>query len=338
MNSNELSTMWQRIQFLTSKAYPTIDKNNLVNPPFIEFTLGNMYQKKTAFINSLSYTIPDDGVWETTMDGMQLPKIVEVQMEFKFVENVGAELKPYGFAISKEAVKTINNKRAQQSGNTTAVSQQPKTGGAAPTTNSGGTATTPQVVQPATPPAPINSVGVPQTEAPKTESKSGGMIGVDSTPKSLDTGKPAETPKQSNDPATLTAIAMSSQTKEREDREKAYKKYDSYPEWVRSIFAYHETGGRKLNEIKKLNETAFYFEWVDTDDDTYEQVAHAKLNADGTFQNNNISNYSRWCTKFNDGGDPLNKFFHNKDGKIASDKDLADMAAASPKPSNQLGF
>lgn len=338
MNSTELGTMWQRIDFLTKKAYPTIDKNNLVNPPFIEFTLGNMYQKKTAFINSLSYTIPDDGVWETTMDGMKLPKIVEVQLEFKFVENVGAELKPYGFAISKEAVKTINNKRAQQSGNTTTVSQQPKTGGAAPTTNGGGTATTPQVVQPATPPAPINSVGVPQTEAPKTESKSGGMLGVDSTPKSLDTGKPAETPKQSNDPATLTAIAMSSQTKEREDREKAYKKYDSYPEWVRSIFAYHETGGRKLNEIKKLNETAFYFEWVDTDDDTYEQVAHAKLNADGTFQNNNISNYSRWCTKFNDGGDPLNKFFHNKDGKIASDKDLADMAAASPKPSNQLGF
>ena len=335
MNSAELGTMWQRIDFLTKKSYPTIDKNNLVNPPFIEFTLGNMYQKKTAFINSLSYTIPDDGIWETTMDGMQLPKIVEVQMEFKFVENVGVELKPYGFAISKEAVKTINNKRAQQSGNTTTVSQQPKTGGGTPTTNSGGTATTPQVVQPATPPAPINSVGVPQTEAPKTESKSGGMLGVDSTPKSLDTGKPAETPKQSNDPATLTAIAMTSQTKEREDYEKAIKKYNSYPEWVRGIFAYHETGGRELKEVKKLNETAFYFEWVDTDDDTYEQVAHAKLNADGTFQNNSISNYARWCTKFNDGGDPLNKYFHNKDGKIAN---ASDMAAAAPKSSNHLGF
>jgi hypothetical protein len=331
MNSGELGTMWQRIDFLTKKAYPTIDKSNLVNPPFIEFTLGNMYQKKTAFINSLSYTIPDDGVWETTMDGMQLPKIVEVQMEFKFVENVGAELKPYGFAISKEAVKSINNKRAQQSGNTTTVSQQPKTGGTSVITKTN----TIQVVQPTTPPAPINSVGVPQTEAPKTQSKSGGMLGVDSAPKSLDTGKPAETPKQSNDPATLTAIAISSQTKEREDYEKAIKKYDSYPEWVRSIFAYHETGGRKLKEVKKLNETAFYFEWIDTDDDLYEQVAHAKLNADGTFQNNNISNYSRWCTKFNDGGDPLNKFFHNKDGKIAT---ASDMAANAPKPSNSFGF
>ena len=26
---------------------------------------------------------------------------------------------------------------------------------------------------------------------------------------------------------------------------------------------------------------------------------------------NSISNYARWCTKFNDGGDPLNKYFHN---------------------------
>jgi hypothetical protein len=336
MNSSELASMWQRIQFLTSKAYPTIDKSNLVNPPFIEFTLGNIYQNKTAFINSLSYTIPDDGVWETGMDGMQLPKIVEVQFEFKFVENIGVEHKLYGTAISKEAVKTINNKRAQQSGTTTTVNQQPKTGGTAATTNNGGKATASQVVQPTTPPPPINNVGAPQTEAPKPQSKSGGMLGVDSTPKSLNTGKPAETPKQSNDPAMLTSIAMSSQTKEREDKEKALKKYDSYPEWVRSIFAYHETGGRKLNEIKKLNETAFYFEWVDEDDDTYEQVAHAKLNEDGTFQNNNISSYSRWCTKFNDGKDPLNKYFHNKDGKIASKTEMA--TANTPKSSNQLGF
>lgn len=336
MNSSELASMWQRIQFLTSKAYPTIDKSNLVNPPFIEFTLGNIYQNKTAFINSLSYTIPDDGVWETGMDGMQLPKIVEVQLEFKFVENIGVEHKLYGTAISKEAVKTINNKRAQQSGTTTTVNQQPKTGGTAATTNNGGKATASQVVQPTTPPPPINNVGAPQTEAPKTQSKSGGMLGVDSTPKSLNTGKPAETPKQSNDPAMLTAIAMSSQTKEREDKEKAIKKYDSYPEWVRSIFAYHETGGRKLNEIKKLNETAFYFEWIDEDDDTYEQVAHAKLNEDGTFQNNNISSYLRWCTKFNDGKDPLNKYFHNKDGKIASKTEMT--TANTPKSSNQFGF
>ena len=262
MNSNELSTMWQRIQFLTSKAYPTIDKNNLVNPPFIEFTLGNMYQKKTAFINSLSYTFPDDGVWETA-NGNQLPKIVEVQMEFKFVENIGAELKLYGTPISKEAVKVINKRKAEQSGTTTTVSQEPKTGGTAPTTNSGGTATTPQVVQPATPPAPINNMGVPQTEPPKTESKSGGMLGVDSTPKSLDTGQPAETPKESIDPASLAAIMKKSETQAAEIRKEAFTKYkDEFgiPELIAAKLADEAALGNKINDgsIEKATETAYY--------------------------------------------------------------------------------
>lgn len=262
MNSNELSTMWQRIQFLTSKAYPTIDKSNLVNPPFIEFTLGNMYQKKTAFINSLSYTFPDDGTWETA-NGNQLPKIVEVQMEFKFVENIGAELKLYGTPVSKEAVKIINKRKAEQSGAKTTVSQEPKTGTTAVTTNNGGTATTPQVVQAATPPPPINSVGIPQTEPPKTESTSGGMLGVDSTPKSLDTGKPAETPKESIDPASLAAIMKKSETEAAEIRKEAFTKYkDEFgiPELIAAKLADEAALGNKINDgsIEKATETAYY--------------------------------------------------------------------------------
>ena len=99
MNSVELGKMWERIQFLTSLAYPTIDSNNLVNPPFIRFTLGNIHKEKPAFINSLSYTIPDDGVWETEIKGQQLPKIVEVQMEFKYVEYVGIEKELFGYPL-----------------------------------------------------------------------------------------------------------------------------------------------------------------------------------------------------------------------------------------------
>jgi len=99
MNSIELAKMWERIQFLTSLAYPTIDSNNLVNPPFVKFTLGHIHKNKPAFINSLSYTIPDDGVWETEITGKQLPKIVEVQMEFKYVEYVGIEKELYGYPL-----------------------------------------------------------------------------------------------------------------------------------------------------------------------------------------------------------------------------------------------
>jgi hypothetical protein len=258
MNSNELSTMWQRIQFLTGKAYPTIDKSNLVNPPFIEFTLGNMYQRKTAFINSLSYTFPDDGTWETA-NGNQLPKIVEVQLEFKFVENVGAELKLYGTPISKEAVKVINKRKAEQSGNTNTVSQEPKTGSTSVITKTN----TIQVVQPATPPPPINSVGVAQTEPPKTESTSGGMLGMDSTPKSLDTGEPAETPKESIDPALLAAIIKKSETRAEELRKEAYTNYKDelgIPDLIAARMADEIALGSKISDgsIEKATETAYY--------------------------------------------------------------------------------
>jgi len=302
MNSAELSTMWQRIQFLTGKAYPTIDKNNLVNPPFIEFTLGNMYQKKTAFINSLSYTIPDDGVWET-VDGNQLPKIVEVQMEFKFVENIGAELKLYGTPISKEAVKIINKRRAEQSGTTTTVNEEPKTGGSAPTTNNGGTASAPQVVQPTTPPAPINSVGVAQTEAPKTESTSGGMLGIDSTPKSLDTGKSVETPKESNDGASLATIANTTEPSFNEKVRKSFTKYKNQgiTDRISAWFANIEGHDGKITNIKKIGEDEWFanVEYKDEDGKIHNFVYSDENRKEG---------YGSWV-KRNNGKDPMNLFF-----------------------------
>ena len=285
MNSNELATMWQRIDFLTKKAYPTIDKNNLVNPPFIEFWLGNMYQKKTAFINSLSYTIPDDGVWETA-NGNQLPKIVEVQLEFKFGENVGAELKPYGTRISKEAVKVINKRRAEQSGTTTTVSEEPKTGG--------GTSTTPP---------PINNVGVAQTEAPKTTSTSGGMLGVDSTPKSLDTGKPAETPKESNDGASLAAIATTTETSFEEKSKKAYEKYKSQgiSDRVSGWFSNLEAHDAKITNIKKIGEED-WFANVEYKDEP------GRTNNFVFSETNRRETYGAWVQR-NNGNDPMNKSF-----------------------------
>jgi hypothetical protein len=304
MNSNELAAMWQRIDFLTKKAYPTISKSNLVNPPFIEFTLGNMYQKKTAFINSLSYTIPDDGVWETA-NGNQLPKIVEVQLEFKFVENVGAEIKPYGTRISKEAVKVINKRRADQSGTTTTVSEEPKTGGTSVTTNSGGTATAPQVAQAATPPPPINNVGVAQTEAPKTTSTSGGMLGVDSTPKSLDTGKPAETPKESNDGASLAAIVATTETSFEEKSKKAYEKYKSQgiSDRVSGWFANQEAHNAKITNIKKIGEEDWFANVEYKDEPGY-------INNFVFSETNGREPYGTWV-KRNNGNDPMNRFFKN---------------------------
>lgn len=106
MNQYEMMKNWERITYLTSKAYPSI-KDNLVYPPFIKFRLGDIYNNKTGFIESLSYTMPDTGVWETEVDGSLLPKFIDVAMTIKFVEIPGSELALYSYKKSQEAIEGI---------------------------------------------------------------------------------------------------------------------------------------------------------------------------------------------------------------------------------------
>jgi hypothetical protein len=298
MNVAELDIMWKKINWLSKKAYPTISANRLVNAPFIKLTLGSIYQDKVGFINSLSYTIADDITWETAANHW-LPKIVDVQLEFKIVEWVGNEDKLYGENLSKEATKAINNKRA---GSTQMVSQDPVTTPATATTSN----TTTPATTPSTPVVKIDSKGVEQTTPPTQPTQT-------TAPKSLDTGKPAETPKQASDPATLTAIAISSQTKFAEDKEKAEKKYvgKGYPDWLCSVLANNEASGTKISNITKIDENAYYMDKEYEDDGLYEQVHYKNGNAVS------LMSYEKWVTK-HDGKDPMNKFFktNSSSGKL----------------------
>lgn len=105
-----LSTIWERLKILTAYSYPTISEG-LTTPPIIEFRLGSMYSGKTAFIESLTYTIPDESNWETNGELGYLPKTVDVSISLKFIEQQGSEDRLYDFTISKEAAKAINEKR-----------------------------------------------------------------------------------------------------------------------------------------------------------------------------------------------------------------------------------
>ena len=111
MNAQELVNNWEKLKFLTYLCYPTGYQTDAsyVIPPFIQLTLGDMYKNKHGFIESLSYTIPDSGVWETgdgtpmvddtflnkvggdaskleNLKGYRLPKFVDVALTVKFVE------------------------------------------------------------------------------------------------------------------------------------------------------------------------------------------------------------------------------------------------------------
>ena len=52
---------------------------------WVEFTFGNMYKGVPGFIESLSYSVPDNAPYET--DTFQLPKVIEATMGFKYVGN-----------------------------------------------------------------------------------------------------------------------------------------------------------------------------------------------------------------------------------------------------------
>ena len=98
-SKDELQFNWEKICELTLMAYPTILENKLVNPPIIEFRLGDIYKKKKGFIESLSYTMPDTGLWETETDGSILPKFIDVSLTIKFIEteSVVTQKKPYSY-------------------------------------------------------------------------------------------------------------------------------------------------------------------------------------------------------------------------------------------------
>jgi hypothetical protein len=99
---------WQRINFLTSLAYPQGYAGGIgARAPFLQFTLGNLYKDRECFIESLSYTIDDNSPWyvgmteasgiaddakfsinkeETSMDNYKLPMIVDVAITVKLLE------------------------------------------------------------------------------------------------------------------------------------------------------------------------------------------------------------------------------------------------------------
>jgi len=63
-NQMEHIAMWERLNFLTSLAYPQGYIDGVVISPFIRFTMGDLYRDKDCVIESLTYTVSDDATWE----------------------------------------------------------------------------------------------------------------------------------------------------------------------------------------------------------------------------------------------------------------------------------
>ena len=90
LNVDEHKIAWDKLNFLTSLVYPqSYFSNSSVAPPFIQFTLGDLYKNKNSFIESLSYTFDDSTPWDIDAKNYRLPMIIDVAVGLKFIESRG---------------------------------------------------------------------------------------------------------------------------------------------------------------------------------------------------------------------------------------------------------
>ena len=240
MNQYELMKNWERVTYLTSKAYPNI-KDNLVNPPFIKFRLGDIYNNKTGFIESLSYTMPDTGNWETETDGSLLPKLIDVAMTIKFVEVPGSELALYSYVKSEESRQKIKEELNSES--------EESVSGAPVTNNSNGGEQ---------PPVSIDNTGqITEEEPQESNSSQANSNGITN----INTGKKEPTPKISNDTKMdgTTMVTLSSEADTTSDeRYKEIKKVVTDIRAAQKLSRRYSSPNRYLLELKKEKEGVYY--------------------------------------------------------------------------------
>ena len=101
LNPSEHISAWNKLNFLTSLVYPQAYEGDAgyITAPFLKLTIGDMYKRKEGFIESLSYGIDDSTPWNTedayesvegeaeiNTKGYRLPRIINVETTFKFIE------------------------------------------------------------------------------------------------------------------------------------------------------------------------------------------------------------------------------------------------------------
>lgn len=119
-NESEHMNEWDRLHFLASLVYPQgYSSAGAIQPPIIQFTLGDMHKAKYGFIESLSFAVDDATPWEigisdgvdqnydgsnqrnSTIAKYRAPKIINVSISIKFLQSKSSTSKLYSFNDEK---------------------------------------------------------------------------------------------------------------------------------------------------------------------------------------------------------------------------------------------
>ena len=83
-SKQQLLVCWEKINYLIGMTYPTwkkVGNSSRMEAPFMELTIGDMFNRTPGYINSLSYNVEDNTPWDID-EGTQLPKSIDVNVTF----------------------------------------------------------------------------------------------------------------------------------------------------------------------------------------------------------------------------------------------------------------
>lgn len=94
MSRSEMIPMWRKLNFLASYTMPDFNRGSKPSGPFMRLTIGDLFHECPGFIESLSYTIPDEMPWDigeedtdNPGESKQLPMGIEVSVTYKVVHD-----------------------------------------------------------------------------------------------------------------------------------------------------------------------------------------------------------------------------------------------------------
>ena len=86
-SDKELAVLWEKLNYLAGLTYPdwapAAGGGSGMLAPFANLTIGQMYTDAPGYISSLTYTVQDNGTWETSF--AKLPKYIQASCTFVYV-------------------------------------------------------------------------------------------------------------------------------------------------------------------------------------------------------------------------------------------------------------
>ena len=87
---SSLPVLMEKLNYLVGLCYPAYTVSSLMVSPFIELTIGDMFNGTPGILSGLTVTVEDATTWEIE-NGLQFPHFISCQCEFKYIggdENV----------------------------------------------------------------------------------------------------------------------------------------------------------------------------------------------------------------------------------------------------------